>query len=176
MLAGYLSPNAELKLPDELRLRSGTPTIETLVSWNQWCHEKIRYERRDEGDAKNAVQTLGDRSGACRDTAVLFAAILRANGLPARMVSGFLAEGEAEEGATVAENAMHAWVEVWLPGAGWIGLDPTNGVLCDHHSIVTAVGIHHRQISPVAGTYFADHAVGSQLSSKVSVKLLEEAA
>jgi transglutaminase-like putative cysteine protease len=69
--------------------------------------------------------------GACRDFAVLMAEALRELGLAARLASGYLCEfGEGEKRA---EGALHAWVETYIPGPGWLGLDPTNGTLCDHH-------------------------------------------
>jgi transglutaminase-like putative cysteine protease len=61
-------------------------------------------------------------------------------------------------------------VEAYLPGAGWIGLDPTNGVFCDHHFVTTAVGLNHGDISPVAGTYYGDKPIGSLLSARLEVQ------
>jgi transglutaminase-like putative cysteine protease len=71
-----------------------------------------------------------------------------------------------------AESALHAWVEAYLPGAGWIGLDPTNGVFCDHHFVTTAVGLAHGDIAPVAGTYYGNEPIASALASRISVEKL----
>ena len=170
LLHGFLQPDASLQLPSDLLSMPGMPTVESVVGWAQWCHSNIAYERRDEGDPFLPSETLERNAGSCRDYAVLFLEILRRNGLPARLVSGFLWEGDVALKDRVAQGAMHAWVETWLPGAGWIGIDPTNGVLCDHHLIPTAVGIFHHQISPVDGTYFADHLVEGKLDTSVSVE------
>jgi transglutaminase-like putative cysteine protease len=64
---------------------------------------------------------------------------------------------------------MHLWVEASLPGAGWIGLDPTNGVLTDHHFVTTAVGRRHADVAPIGGAYYSDQPVESKMSSTVSV-------
>ena len=84
-------------------------------------------KRRDEGAARLPAETLSIGSGACRDFALLMAETLRANGVAARLASGYLCEFEAEEKR--AEGALHAWTEAYLPGAGWVGFDATNGIL-----------------------------------------------
>jgi transglutaminase-like putative cysteine protease len=105
---------------------------------------------------------------------VLLAA-LRANGIAARLASGFLWEGDLDPGERhVAEGAMHAWVEAYLPGAGWVGIDPTNGVLCDHHAICTAAGLVAEDVSPVQGTYYSKSPVTSSLRASVKVEALRE--
>ena len=99
--------------------------------------------------------------------AVLFASALRASGIAARLVSGFLWEPATAE--RVAENALHAWVEAYLPGAGWTGFDPTNGVLADHHRIAAAAGIRHEDIAPIDGHYYGDRAIASALEAHLDI-------
>jgi transglutaminase-like putative cysteine protease len=100
---------------------------------------------------------------------VLFADVLREQGVAARLASGFLWEDDSPDSPRRAENAMHAWVEAYLPGAGWLGFDPTNGVLCDHHFLVTAVGITPQDISPVAGHYYGNKTIASTLETALSI-------
>ena len=108
--------------------------------------------------------------GSCRDFGPFFADILRRNGVAARLASGFVWEGDKALEERRAESALHAWVEAFLPGAGWIGLDPTNGVFCDHHFVTTAVGLNHADISPVAGTYYGKKPIASSLSAQLQVQ------
>ena len=99
---------------------------------------------------------------------MLLVEALRGMGLAARLASGYLCEfGDAEK---VAEGALHAWVETYLPGAGWIGLDPTNGTFCDHHHLTAAVGLTPDDISPMLGSYFHPTQVPKQtMSASLSI-------
>lgn len=146
-------------------------TVAALVDLTQALHKEIAYERREEGAPREPHETLSLRMGACRDTALLLTAFLRQHGLAARFVSGFLCEFGTEEQDKRAEGAMHAWVEVYLPGGGWIGFDPTNGVLCDHLYVATAIGADSRHVAPILGSYYARHAVGSRMENKIVVTL-----
>ena len=101
-----------------------------------------------------AEKTLKDQKGSCRDFAMLLAEILRGHGLACRLVSGYL----WEDGRTAehASNAFHAWVETYLPGAGWTGLDPTNGVFV--RSPFSGDGSRSRpaEIAPIVGHYYGE--------------------
>lgn len=160
---------AQMKLPAALRPMSGSETVGALVGMNQWIHANIAYERRDDGDPHLPAETLRLGRGACRDTAVLLAAALRAQGLAARLVSGYLWESVSDPSERKAEGSMHAWTEVFLPGAGWVGMDPSNGVLADHHYLATAVGITPDDIAPVKGLYFGDRKVPHTLETTLEV-------
>jgi transglutaminase-like putative cysteine protease len=156
-------------LPSALRPMSGSETVNALVAMNQWIHTHIAYERREEGEAYAPDETLSLRRGACRDTAVLLAAALRMQGLAARLVSGFLWEGVGDPAERKADSALHAWTEVFLPGAGWVGLDPSNGVLADHHYLAAAVGILPSDIAPVSGLYFGHEPVPGTLETSLHI-------
>jgi transglutaminase-like putative cysteine protease len=156
-------------LPSALRPISGSETVNALVAMNQWIHTHIAYERREEGEAYAPDETLSLRRGACRDTAVLLAAALRMQGLAARLVSGFLWEGVGDPAERKADSALHAWTEVFLPGAGWVGLDPSNGVLADHHYLAAAVGILPSDIAPVSGLYFGHEPVPGTLETSLHI-------
>lgn len=156
-------------LPAPLGLSSPRPTVEALVALNGWLHENIEYERREEGDPFAPGETLERQKGSCRDFAVLLADVLRCHGLAARLASGYLWEDGSQSGLEHAENAFHAWVEAFLPGAGWIGLDPTNGIFCDHHFLATAVGLTPRDIAPILGRYYGAKTIASTLQTGLTI-------
>jgi hypothetical protein len=156
-------------LPAPLGPSSPRPTVEALVAINGWLHENIAYERREEGDPFAPKETLERQKGSCRDFAVLLAEVLRCHGLAARLASGYLWEDGSQSGLEHAENAFHAWVETFLPGAGWIGLDPTNGIVCDHHFLATAVGLTPRDIAPILGRYYGEKTIASTLQTALSI-------
>ena len=120
---------------------SPRPTVEAIVAMNSWLHENIGYERREEGDAFSPKETLERQAGSCRDFAVLLAEVLRAHGLAVRLASGYLWEDESGHGPKPPRTPFTPGSRRILPGAGWLALDPTNGVLCDHHFLATAVGL-----------------------------------
>jgi transglutaminase-like putative cysteine protease len=103
---------------------------------NRFIHEDIEYDNRIVDPHRLLTETLSERRGVCQDLAHLMAAILRKNRIPTRYVSGYLNQGDS----VVGTGAVHAWVEVLIPGAGWIGYDPTNNLLEDHHYIKIAHG------------------------------------
>ena len=142
-------------------------TVSSLVGLNQAMHACIEYERREEGAALSPSETLRLRRGACRDVAVLLAETLRAAGLAARLVSGYLRETEAE--SRRAEGSLHAWTEVYLPGAGWVGMDGTNGVFCNHNFIAAAVGLWPVDITPIGGSFYHDGKLSSKMTSRLEL-------
>jgi transglutaminase-like putative cysteine protease len=169
MLAPFLEvpPEEAVDARELWRPTDGRETVEALLSLTKALNQGIQYQVRDEGEAYLPAETLQKRIGACRDIALLAASMLRQAGIGCRLTSGFLCAYGADEKNPWTENALHAWVEVFLSGAGWIGLDPTNGVFCDHHFIPAAVGIDMADIAPIAGLYFGP--VKSRFVSELKV-------
>jgi transglutaminase-like putative cysteine protease len=166
-LSPYLQEKPAPVLPFWQPPTSPQPTIEALVSLNSALHDHLEYERRDEGAAYTPEETLRLGRGACRDFALLFAEVSRGLGLAARLASGYLCEfGSAEKRA---EGALHAWTEIYLPGAGWVGFDPTNGYLCNHHHITAAVGFTPEDISPILGNYFHPTHVPASMTASLQI-------
>lgn len=165
-LQTYLTGGPSIHLPAPLAPAADRPTVETLMTMVRWMHEQIVYERRDEGPPLPPRELLARMKGTCRDFTALMLEALRQNGVAARLVSGFLwkAQVENERGA---DDDLHAWVEAYLPGAGWIGLDPTNGTFCDHHAIAAAAGLTPDDIAPLSGTYYGHQQIPSRLSTRL---------
>jgi transglutaminase-like putative cysteine protease len=173
--AGLLAAYRETRVKQELKVPGWDPptprkrrgTVHTLVDLNKRLHECIGYERREEGEALSPTETLRRGRGACRDVAVLLAELLRQMGLAARLTSGYLRESDSE--TKRAEGSLHAWTEVFLPGAGWIGLDATNGVLANHNFIAAAAGLSPADITPISGAYYHSKGVPTQMTSKLQL-------
>jgi transglutaminase-like putative cysteine protease len=174
-IAKLLAPYRERRVRERLAVPGWEPptskkrrdTVGTLVELNKRLHECIGYERREEGAALSPAETLRLGRGACRDVAVLLAEILRQMGFAARLTSGYLRESDSE--TKRAEGSLHAWTEVFLPGAGWIGLDATNGVFCNHNFIGAAVGLTPADITPISGIYFHKKRIPAQMTSKLQM-------
>jgi transglutaminase-like putative cysteine protease len=143
------------RLRDELA-KGGVPTTAFLVSLNQALAREVAYEIRMEAGVQTPEQTLGLARGSCRDSTWLLVQLLRHLGLGARFVSGYLIETRRPAGTAAGpeaySGALHAWAEVYLPGAGWLGLDPTSGLLAAEGHIPLAATALPAAASPVIGT------------------------
>ncbi|MBC2594809.1 transglutaminase family protein [Ruficoccus amylovorans] len=149
--------------------------VSFLSEINAAIFNDITYQRRDEMGIQTPDETLEKRSGSCRDMAVLMIALCRQLGLAARFVSGYLYDPPAQGGEhsfNRAHGSMHAWVEVYLPGAGWKGFDPTNGILTNHFFIPTAVSSDPAWVNPVQGRYYHDEPVSSHMEVELNIREL----
>jgi transglutaminase-like putative cysteine protease len=171
VLAPFLQKEAgpALRIPGWKFPARGAPraTVDVLVELNQRLHECVGYERRQEGAPRTPEETLRYGRGACRDVALLLAAILRQHGLAARLTSGYLREAESE--VKRAEGSLHAWTEVYLPGAGWVGMDGTNGIFANHNFIAAAVGITPADVTPIDGSFFPPQECTPQMTSRLEL-------
>jgi transglutaminase-like putative cysteine protease len=130
--------------------------VDFLVLINQLVHQNITYTSRLQPGVQTSEESLEKALGSCRDSAWLLVQILRHVGLGARFVSGYLVQfsnnSTAAEGMQVDTAALHAWAEVYIPGAGWIGLDPTGGLLAAEGHIPLACTPDPEGAAPITGT------------------------
>lgn len=132
------------------------PFLTTLV---HGMHRLFRHVTRPEGPAQPSAVTLDSQQGSCRDLAVLFADACRSLGLAARFVSGYDREAASSDPAY-----MHAWVEVYLPGGGWRGYDPSRGLAVSDSHVAVAAALTPELAAPISGGY-AGNAVSSMETS-----------
>jgi transglutaminase-like putative cysteine protease len=146
MLGYWLKPFLERN-----SVASGTSaTLGTLTSINNAIRTLFRYTPRHIHGVWSVGEILSRGEGTCRDFAHLMIEIARFLGVAARYVSGYLC---SSPGSMEGESSTHAWCELYLPGAGWRGFDPTNGILADAHHIAVAASMIAGEIPPVEGTY-----------------------
>ena len=147
-----------------------TGTRDLLVKMNQFIRDNFGYAARDEQGTQTPQETLKLSTGSCRDFALLMMEAVRRLGIATRFVSGYLYDpaldgGEADN--TVGAGATHAWLQAYLPGAGWVAFDPTNNLLGGNQLIRVGVARDPSQAAPIAGSWYGEN--GDYLGMTVNV-------
>jgi len=153
-----------------IRTDGPTGTRDLLVAMNQTIRDKFVYLARDEEGTQQPIETLKLGSGSCRDFALLMMEAARRLGVATRFVSGYLYDPALDDGGdngTVGAGYTHAWLQAYLPGAGWVPFDPTNNLLGGTHLIRVGIARDPSQAAPISGSWFGES--GDYLGMTVGV-------
>ena len=152
----YPDPDNEVRRWVRRFLRAGRPneTGALLMTLTAAIKETFAYERRSEVGTHDPAFTIKLGRGSCRDLALLMMEAVRELGLAARFASGYLYVPSQNASISTGDGSTHAWCQVYLPGAGWVEFDPTNGIVGSCDLIKVAVARDPRQAIPLSGTWF----------------------
>jgi transglutaminase-like putative cysteine protease len=151
----YADPDGELSAwaMQFLDEEAPTPTFKVLSLMTHGIRRAFNYRERHEQGTQHPLDTLQLKSGTCRDFALFMIEALRRLGIAARFVSGYIFVPDDDADGHVGGGNTHAWVQVYLPSAGWIEFDPTNGIVGNRDLVRVAVARDPQQAIPLHGTY-----------------------
>ena len=141
----YEGPKLQEWLQELYRPGQVVETFDLLGKLNAHIYRSFQYARREEAGVQLPCDTISRGSGSCRDFAVLMMEAARHWGFGAQFVTGYIQMGEGQHGAT------HAWTEIYIPGAGWHGFDPTNDKMVGSEHVSVAVAREQEKASPISG-------------------------
>lgn len=152
-------------------------TLDVLIAITRAIKAQFSYESRDEEGTRTPTETLALGSGSCRDFALFMMEAVRSLGLAARFVSGYLYDDTLTDaaGGVVGGGATHAWVHVYLPGAGWLPFDPTNAIIGGRNLIRVAVARDPALAVPLKGSYVGPKEAYLGMTVEVTVTVEPEA-
>ena len=154
--------------------RKGTETMQLLAAMNSAITEGFDYVRREDEGTQPPTTTIERQSGSCRDFALLLIEAARCLGFGARFVSGYIYDPALDgERFVQGGGATHAWADIYLPGAGWIEYDPTNGLIAEENLIRVAVTRDPSQAVPVAGSFIGPPSSEQGMVVEVTVTATE---
>jgi len=159
-----------------MRTDGPTRTRDLLVAMNQAIRETMAYQARDEEGTQTPLETLKLQSGSCRDFALLMMEAVRRLGVAARFVSGYLYDPAFDVGtggeapAVTGAGTTHAWLQAYLPGAGWVPFDPTNNLLGGFQLIRVGVARDPAHAAPISGSWYGDADAYAGLEATVQVR------
>jgi transglutaminase-like putative cysteine protease len=163
-----------------MRTDGPTGTRELLLQMNGFIREHFGYAARDEEGTQSPLETLQLGTGSCRDFALLMMEAVRRLGMAARFVSGYLYDPALDPAAqalgkpaTLGAGSTHAWLQVYLPGAGWVAFDPTNNLRAGTAQLIrVGVARDPKQAAPISGSWYGPADAYLGLSASVQVSLV----
>ncbi len=155
---------AVTELSETILSKTRGRTTDFILSLCEHIYENFPHVVRDEGAPWPAERTLREKRGSCRDLVELFAGVCRSAGLACRHVSGYALSERSRTG-----DELHAWAEVYIPGGGWRGYDPSSGLAVADHHVAVASGATNGLIAPVSGSFYGDGAE-AELQFQVRVR------
>lgn len=173
----YPDPNASISNWAKQFLENGENANETFATLSRMCgsiRETFKYNMHFEPGTQAPAETLESGSGTCRDYALLMMEGARAFGLAARFITGYLYDPvlDVKKGEETAHAFPHAWMEVYLPGAGWVEFDPTNGIIGSERLIRVGVARDSEQAMPIRGSFTGPTGVSVESLVDVQVRTL----
>jgi transglutaminase-like putative cysteine protease len=158
-----------------IRTDGPTATRDLLVQMNQHIRDNFTYAARDEEGTQSPLVTLQKGTGSCRDFALLMMEAARRLGVASRFVSGYLYDPSLDDAnpdtdsQVIGAGSTHAWLQTYLPGAGWVPFDPTNNLLGGYHLVRVGVVRDPRQAAPISGSWYGEP--GAYMGMKVDVRV-----
>ena len=153
---------------NEILQRSAYNTLNFISNLTNQIHNDFIFEYRQQGEPFDANITFSLKRGSCRDLAWMQIILLRHLGIAARFVSGYYFVGSDN-----ANHELHGWVEVYLPGAGWIGFDPSNGMVAGSSHIPICSSAYYQNTMPITGSFRGG--VGSTMVTSLSIEKIQVA-
>ncbi len=141
------------KMVEQFKLGRQKDPMTTLKRFSEVIYNEFEYAPQTTHVESSIDEALKNGKGVCQDFTHIMIALGRMVGIPCRYVSGYLYHHSNHENDRSSEDATHAWVEAWLPGAGWIGFDPTNNLVAEDRHIRVAVGRDYSDVPPTRGTF-----------------------
>ncbi|WP_436517345.1 transglutaminase family protein [Ekhidna sp. To15] len=161
----YLELSKEMKAYlDDLMEIAGTETSVFILELTKEIHKTFKVESREEGDPRLPKETFKLKNGSCRDLTWMQIHLLRHLGIASRFVSGYFYLDAAEPAFE-----LHAWLETYIPGAGWIGYDPSHGIAVGHTHIPVAKCAHYKNTMPIIGTVRGKGVASLNFSLEISL-------
>jgi len=165
-LSGPAIGDALIAYGDSILVGSNYNTLDFITNLTHRIYQDFRAESRLYGEPYFADYTFGLKRGTCRDLSWMQIQLLRYLGIAARFVSGYLYKSTES-----SAHELHAWIEVYLPGAGWVGFDPSNGLVTDNTYIPVCSSAHYENTMPVTGSFTGS--TGSHLSTSLSIEVID---
>lgn len=170
----FLTPTVLTEIPKDyqniFQLDKSKGVFNNLQDLNKWCHEYFTFRTEVTDTETGILEILEQKQGVCQDFTHVFCGLARIHKIPTRYVSGYL----HQDSGLVGDLQMHAWVECYVPGNGWVGFDPTNNLLAASNHIKVTHGRDYTDCAPIKGVVYLSGGGLNETSYTVRVKTVED--